>query len=254
MKIYLPQVEVGIFRGCNQVCASCNHMSALAKPPFEMPVDVLRQDLIRLGQVAEIGKLSLLGGEPTLHKDIDNIIAVARSTNVAQVVSLITNGQLLHKMSETFWQTIRKIEMDVYPGKLSGQQITFIQNKARENNIDLKIVPIGKFCKCLRSGKDEAPEHVQWRFDTCPTGHLCVCVDYGYVYRCPQASIIPALFLKDQAPTVDGLALEGITVERLKTYLESKTVLKSCARCSVNESYFDWKEVKREDWEKESTL
>jgi hypothetical protein len=79
-------------------------------------------------------------------------------------------------------------------------------------------------------------------------------VDYGFVYRCPQASIIPPLFLKDQPVTVDGLALEGITADKLRAYLDSKTVLKSCVRCSVNEQWHDWHEVKREDWEKESTI
>jgi hypothetical protein len=219
-----------------------------------MPLSVLREDLLRLGQVAEIGKLSLLGGEPTLHPDIDEMIAMCRSTNVATVVSLITNGQLLGRMSQRFWQTIRKIELDVYPGKLSGAQIVYVQNKCRENRVDLKIVPIGKFCKCLRSGKDETPEHMQQRFDNCPTGHLCVCVDYGFVYRCPQASIWPALLLPDQSPTVDGLSLDGITVEKLKAYLESRTPLKSCARCSVNEAFFDWHESTREKWIEESTL
>jgi hypothetical protein len=254
MRMFLPQVEVGVVRACNQQCCSCNHMSPLAKPPFVMPLSVLRQDLLRFGQVAEIGKLSLLGGEPCLHPDIDEMIAMCRSTNVAKVVSIVTNGQLLGRMSERFWRTIRKIEMDVYPGKLSGAQIVYVQNKARENHIDLKIVPIGKFYKCLRSGKDETLENVQWRFDHCPTGHLCVCLDYGYVYRCPQASIIPPLFLHDQSSTVDGLSLDGITVEKLKAYLESKTVLKSCAWCSVAEVFLDWHETTRENWLKESTL
>jgi hypothetical protein len=253
-KLYLPQVEVGICRRCVNSCAGCNHMSALALPPFNMPVSVLREDLLKFGQVAQIGKLSLLGGEPTLHPEIDEIIAAAQWTGVAGIVSLITNGQLLDRMSDTFWRLIRKIELDVYPGKLTATQVAWVRDKAREHGIDLLVVQIGKFYKCLRSGREETPEQVQRRFDSCPTGHLCVCLDYGHVYRCPQASIIPPLLLKDQPATVDGLALEGITVERLKMYLESRQPLKSCARCSVQESWFNWHETTRERWLEESTL
>ena len=254
MKLYLQQAEVGITRVCPNRCAGCNHWTPIAQPPFVMPVSVLRDDLLRLGQVAEIGKFSLLGGEPLLHPDIDDMIAMCQTTNVAKVVNIVTNGQLLHQMSERFWHTIRKIEMDVYPGKLSAAQVAHIQNKCRENNIELTVIPVGKFYKCLRSGQGESPEQVQRRFNSCPTGHLCVCVDYGFVYRCPQASIIPPLFLKDQPPTVDGLPLDGITADGLKVYLESKQVLKSCARCSVGEVFIDWHETTREQWERESTV
>ena len=253
-RIRLRQIEVGICRRCTNHCQGCNHATPLAKPPFVMPPEVLREDLLRIGRVAEIHQLALLGGEPLLHPDIDEMLSVAQSANVANVVVIITNGQLLGRMSDRFWKMIRRLDVDVYPGKLSGPQIVYIQNRCRENNVQLKIVPIGKFHKCLRSGKDETPEHLQHRFDICPTGHLCVCLDYGFVYRCPQASIWPALFLPDQSPTVDGLSLDGITPEKLKAYLESKTPLKSCARCSVEESYFNWHESKPETWEKESTL
>ena len=253
MRFHLPQIEAAITRVCVNSCAACNHAIPVAKPPYIMPLEVLREDLLRIGQVADIGQLALLGGEPLLHPDIDEMIAMARSTNVAKLVVIITNGQLLQRMTERFWRTIRKIDVDVYPGKLSGAQIVYIQRKARENHVDLRIFPVSTFYKCVRSGKDETPEHVQARFDRCPTGHLCTCVDYGHVYRCQQAFLWPPLFMPDQSPTVDGIPLDGITPEKLKAYLEGKTPLKSCRRCSVQEQYHNWHETTLDRWEKEST-
>ena len=250
MKLQLPQLEAAITRVCTNSCASCNHVTPIATPPYIMPVATLREDLRRIGQVAEIGQLALLGGEPLLCPDIDEMIAMSLSMNVAQRFSIITNGQLLHRMSDNFWRvmTTHRIDVDVYPGKLGTAQIVAMQKKARENHVDLRLFPIATFSKSLRSGKDETPQHLQERFDRCPTGHLCTCVDYGYVYRCQQAFLIPPLLLPGEAPTVDGISLEGITAEKLKAYLECKWPLKSCARCSVNEQFIKWHETTRERW------
>jgi hypothetical protein len=126
MRIYLKQVDTFIVR---------------MTPPHIMPLSTLREDLLCLGQVAEIGQLHLCG-EPLAHPDIDEIIAMARSTNVAGSVCVETNGQLLHRMTDRFWRAIRKLDVHVVPGKLSGAQIVAIQNKAREHKVDLSILPV----------------------------------------------------------------------------------------------------------------
>lgn len=152
-----------------------------AEMPHVMPLGVLREDLLRLGQVAEIGKLSLLGDEPTRHPDIDEMLAMCRSTNIARAVSLVTSGQFLDRMSVRFWRIIRKIEIDVFPGKLPGHQIVWIQHQCRVHSIDLKIMP-------------GAITHDGPR------------LDFGRIRKSKAEA---------------GLALDGISEETLKAYLET---------------------------------
>ena len=170
MRVALKQIEVRIVRDSQ---------------PFIMSLSVLREDLLRLGQVAEINTLLLSGIEPLLHPDIDEIIATCRSTNIVKMVTVVTTGQLLHRMSDRFWRIIHGLELDVYPGQLSGAGIVYVQNKAREHHIDLKIV-IGKRDKTIQ----------------------CVYFDYGYVHITPRCK------------EADGLSLDGITTEKLKAFLE----------------------------------
>jgi len=134
--VYIKQVDVCIVRECH---------------PFIMPISILREDILRFGQVAEVGCLALGGGEPTLHPDIDEMIAMCRSTNIPKAVSVITSGQLLHRMSDRFWRMTRKLEVNVYPKTMSGAQIVNVQNKAKENNINLKINPVSESYRYYRN-------------------------------------------------------------------------------------------------------
>jgi MoaA/NifB/PqqE/SkfB family radical SAM enzyme len=76
-------------RRCNLSCSYCNEFDDFSKP---VPVaDLLRRiDLLaRLGT----GIVTISGGEPLLHPDIDEIIAGIRSRGM--IATLITNGYLL---------------------------------------------------------------------------------------------------------------------------------------------------------------
>jgi organic radical activating enzyme len=250
MKIELEQLEVSAVNHCINHCAGCNHFSPMAKP-YEMPVEMLQRDLEAIGKVVTVGKFAILGGEPLLHKKIDEFIEVAQQSGIAKVVSIVTNGQLLERMSERFWRTIKKLEIDVYPNKMSPEQVARIKEKCREYGIDWLIAPQSQFYKsCSQPG--QSPEKIQARFDRCPTRKKCFCVDDGYFFRCPQASLIPKMFLGLDR-TVDGLSLKDLTVEKLQTFLNEKTAFKSCARCSVEEQYIPWHEAYG-DWLEESTL
>lgn len=76
-------------RRCNLSCAYCNEYDAVSKPvPLE---EMLRRvDLLaRLGTTI----ITISGGEPLLHPDLDEIIRRIRSHGV--IATLITNGYLL---------------------------------------------------------------------------------------------------------------------------------------------------------------
>ncbi len=76
-------------RRCNLSCAYCNEYDDVSKP---IATDVM---VSRIDRLANLGTsiLTLSGGEPMLHPDLDDIIAAMRRRGV--LAGMITNGYLL---------------------------------------------------------------------------------------------------------------------------------------------------------------
>jgi MoaA/NifB/PqqE/SkfB family radical SAM enzyme len=76
-------------RRCNLACEYCNEYDDFSKP---VPVDVM---IGRINRLADLGTtiITLSGGEPLLHPELDDIIAAMRRRGV--IAGMITNGYLL---------------------------------------------------------------------------------------------------------------------------------------------------------------
>jgi MoaA/NifB/PqqE/SkfB family radical SAM enzyme len=76
-------------RRCNLSCSYCNEYDDVSKP---VPTDVV---ISRINKLADLGTsiITLSGGEPLLHPDLDDIIAAMRRRRV--MAGMITNGYLL---------------------------------------------------------------------------------------------------------------------------------------------------------------
>jgi MoaA/NifB/PqqE/SkfB family radical SAM enzyme len=81
--------QVVPIRRCNLDCAYCNEYDKTSDP---VPIDVM---LRRIDRLADLGTtiITLSGGEPTLHPDLDRIIRRIRERGA--IATLITNGLLL---------------------------------------------------------------------------------------------------------------------------------------------------------------
>jgi len=76
-------------RRCNLSCAYCNEYDDVSKP---VPTDVMIKRINRLADLGT-GVITLSGGEPLLHPELDEIIATIRRRGV--MAAMITNGYLL---------------------------------------------------------------------------------------------------------------------------------------------------------------
>ncbi|MDR3700101.1 MAG: radical SAM protein [Candidatus Sulfopaludibacter sp.] len=82
-------VHIIPMRRCNLACEYCNEFDDHSKP---VPLDTMRQ---RLDHLAGLGTnvITISGGEPLLHPDLDDIIAYVRKRGM--IAGMITNGYLL---------------------------------------------------------------------------------------------------------------------------------------------------------------
>lgn len=76
-------------RRCNLSCTYCNEFDDFSKP---VPLEEMRERIDRLGALGT-SVITISGGEPLLHPDLDEVIRRIRRNGV--IAGLITNGYLL---------------------------------------------------------------------------------------------------------------------------------------------------------------
>src|ERR1700735_845320 len=86
-------------RRCNLSCTYCNEYDDFSKP---VPLATMAHRIELLGRL-RTGVITLSGGEPMLHPELDDIIRAIRKN--ATLAGLITNGYLLtadrvHRLNE----------------------------------------------------------------------------------------------------------------------------------------------------------
>src|SRR6201992_4085624 len=86
---HVVMAQIVPMRFCNLPCAYCNEYDKVSKP---VPVDEM---LRRIDHLARLGSsiITISGGEPLTHPDLDQI--VARIRHHGKVAGMITNGYLL---------------------------------------------------------------------------------------------------------------------------------------------------------------
>jgi len=93
----VPHLEIHITHECNLTCDGClyytNHRHAGV-----IPVDDLRQSLSTWSPRLVPQSFAILGGEPCLHRDLPQIVQLARHhwPHPATEIEVVTNGLLLH--------------------------------------------------------------------------------------------------------------------------------------------------------------
>ena len=126
--------EIHLVEHCNLNCAACDNFSPIAEPEF-VDVEEFRRDFERMGKLFnhECNKLYLLGGEPLLHPEINELIRIARKNFISGEIDVYTNGLLLAQQPEEFWQTMRNnnigLYVTCYPVNLDHDKIKAIAEK-----------------------------------------------------------------------------------------------------------------------------
>lgn len=115
---HIPLIEYHLVNHCNLNCKGCAHFAPLAKPWFAN-INKFEKDLKQLSSLVIIDKLTLFGGEPLLHDNINDFLIVARKILPNTDISILTNGILLLKKLGSLAKIMKEnnIYMDItcYP-------------------------------------------------------------------------------------------------------------------------------------------
>ncbi len=115
-------------RRCNLSCTYCNEYDTTSKP---VPLDTMIERIEQLGRL-RTGVITLSGGEPLLHPELDDIIRSIRRN--ATLAGLITNGYLLtaervHRLNDAGLDYLQISIDNVMPDDVSKKSLKVLDKK-----------------------------------------------------------------------------------------------------------------------------
>jgi hypothetical protein len=252
-KILAPAIEVTAVEHCNLACRSCSHLSPIVPRRFVEP-EAVASDLARLSTVFHAGEARLLGGEPTLHPRLIELIEILRRSGIADRIGIETNGTLLARLPEAFWAQIDDVSVTIYPGHdLAPDVESRLMRLAEQHSANLMIARADVFRESHAALGTSDDDLVRRFYNTCKVAHewRCHTVVDGRFYKCPQVCSLPRALgprADEEADSVDLTDPSGLR-ERLMAYLESPEPLRSCRHClGTVGKLFPWSEPSRKAW------
>ncbi len=240
--------QTHIVEHCNLNCASCAHYSPLHDKEF-LCVEEYKKDYKRLSALfsGEAELIEILGGEPLLHPEITAFMEIARDCFPHAPIHILTNGLLLPKMPEKFWQAMKSyvitLRITRYPVKfdydgwaqrveamgiqvwLADEEVTWVAHK-----LDVSGgIPNG-----------EAAARNLENFLNCYDSNFCVALEHGRLYTCPQAAYAKTFANYFDAP-IDITDRDSINIHAAQSAEEITSFLARpipfCRYCRVKERH-----------------
>lgn len=184
--------EVVLAEHCNLRCAGCDHFAPIAEPEFTDPVE-FSQDFQRLSHLfsGRAQEIHLLGGEPLLHPDIVQFLTVARTCFPDAVIDVTTNGVLLPRMDETFWDACQENRIVIKPTKYPIElNYDALETMAAEHGVEYRY--FGNTRDTLKT-LSKYPLDVMGlqeprrSFQLCYRANKCIYLQHGRLYTCTVA-------------------------------------------------------------------
>jgi hypothetical protein len=250
MKCCIDSLEYNVVWTCTNSCASCSHFSPV-NPVNNVDPESFEKCVITASRTIHAKMFTLLGGEPLIHPSVVDLIWIARKAGIAEQVQVTTNGKLLDKQPDAFWDALQGQALRVtrYPGTVSEEQWSRWKSRSAQLGIYFHGGMNAKFYRPI-SLYELTPTEAQARFDQCPWKSHCTTLHESRLFRCPQAVFMPIHFQGVGKPD-DGLCMEQACAEDVAKYMMRSNALDVCRLCSYT-SYAAWKQVQRSQWFEES--
>jgi len=235
-KILARSVEVNLTAHCNLSCYGCDHVSPVHEEEY-LSVEELTKDLGALAEVYHVFEFLLTGGEPLLHPHLLNIVDTIRASGIADKITLITNGVLLHNAPEALWSKIDKLGVSIYPGvkrRLSQDDIKALADRHR---LLLWYKPTDDFTIRLIHSENSNRDLVKAIYSTCTLRNSCHTIHKGRYFKCSPSPFVPDWLRRVR---IDAFNFERDSVavrnnpdlrQQLADYLKDEEPLTACRYC-----------------------
>lgn len=232
-KLQTRSLEIHIVDHCNLRCEGCCSLSPFLPKHFTSPEDVYR-DLKIASQHLNPNYLKLVGGEPTLHPKLMECITAAKESQIGKILSITTNGLLLHKMPNDFWQSIDALTISHYPKPaLNVERLNIIREKADQYGVILNEKIQNDFVDMTRQSEYKDEIINQSIYKNCWLRERCHRLKDGRFYMCTRPAHFESYFRGQKNFTNDGILLtsDENMAEKIRDYLLRSECLDACRFC-----------------------
>ncbi|MDR0464989.1 MAG: hypothetical protein LBG94_07745 [Treponema sp.] len=245
--------EVSVCDHCNLNCVCCEHFSPIADEKY-LNVEKYEKDCSRISEFTggEINWLHLMGGEPLLHPRLNDIMKISRKYFSKGYIELVSNGILLLKQDELFWNICRNnnivVAVTQYPIKLD---LKSIEQKAKETGVNFRYYFIGHKTMHKKPLDINGKQNIGENLKLCHMFNTCVQLIDGKLYTCIEMAYIN-YFNKYFNKNLIVEENDIIDIYKIKTKEEMFEKLAKpvsfCKYCNIIETNFGikWKVSKKE--------
>lgn len=187
-------IEFNVTDYCNLNCKCCSHYSPLAPEEYQ-GLDSLEEDMRHISGIKNaemIEGVYLIGGETLLYPELKQAMRMARKYFPWAKISIFTNGLLIPKMDDEFWETCRQedcvIALTRYPIKFDFDKV---EATVREKGVKLEVFgdrgdDNSFFRLPLDPEKKQNPRLAHFRC----ISYGCITIDHGKIFPCSQAACV----------------------------------------------------------------
>lgn len=240
-RIRTESFEIHVAEHCNLKCRDCCNISPFNAKKF-ISLEEVREicDFVKNNLNPDV--LKVAGGEPTLHPQLDELLQEIKKSGAAKVVRVISNGLLMHRMTDVFWQHIDQLTISNYvSAPVKPKLLEQIKAKARQFEVVLNIKYIDQFNEIFVDDAIADKARIQEIYNDCWMRHRCLIVRNGIFYKCTRAAYMNDFLLIKDKPVMagnssysaeDGIAINDVAFkEKALAYLNTTTPLLSCEYC-----------------------
>jgi len=246
----LPYFETNVVDHCNLKCNGCTHFSNISEPKFA-DATILHMHLSRLNDIfGKIIRFRILGGEPLLHPDIINILKISRKALPYSQIELVTNGLLLDKMPEEFFQTLYKNKISVEISNYPPTQNKIKQLKEMLSSFKIKYSVTPMIMNFTANLNPKGTSDQEKTFKNC-RHRRCTILRNDNIYICPICAYIDSYnnYFNKNIPLPKGINIYSNSAKQILKHLRKSE--ETCRYCTNVANYVNWScsnNPKETDW------
>ena len=235
--VIFPHGETNVTLACQNRCVSCNHFIPVQSPWFVKP-ETLERDLNTAAKIVHFNVYNLVGGEPTLHPHILDLLDIVNASGISSRTEITSNGQGAQRWSDDFYRKID--DLIITPYKLSSDERQHITNKCADFGVSLEWHPV--IFTWAGYKQEQSAESAAELYRDCWYRRNRNVIDEGYFYRCCIGRFTPSILMGLEKEH-DGILLDGLTEEALINYLGQEETPDACLKCAGNRgARIPWRE------------
>ncbi|MDO4585586.1 MAG: radical SAM protein [Planctomycetia bacterium] len=190
-RVKIRKMEIYVANGCNLNCLFCSHLNPFRKGTI--PKDALISAMETWCRKVTPKKLGLLGGEPLLHPNLQEIIAAARRCWPESEIVLTSNGLLFPQKSEALLKELADSRVHVLLSRhLTGdegeKQFDSILKRLYDANVHVTVIPSSsRWKRYYNMDENGCPQPFESRPEHAWTmcgPNTCFNLTNNHLYRC----------------------------------------------------------------------